>query len=584
MVRERGLGEYDVVRLVTWLRRRAASGAAPAETIALVAESASGPAPWDGDENLSPVDPEDPLLSHDVGTADFDAGGAGMPATSTGQGTGTDLAANPAATSARLAALEQENEGLREALRAVTTTAARVAAGGDGDDNGDDAGPAPTAPAPPPFGATGATVPSDATANPAATPAALLAARRVDRAYFGGYAGLAIHREMLDDDVRTEAYRKALEDNPSLVKGATVLDVGCGTGVLSLFAARGGAARVVGVDGSKRIAGLAARVAAANGRHRSQGGERGVMSVVPGAIEDLCVRGGGELPPDGGDDADAGDGSAAARLGTDGAAPGDDARASTLDHAAGPGVLAGDVGPGQVDVLVSEWMGYALLFETMLPSVLRARDRYLKPGGAVLPDRCVLRCSLATRAATGVTFWESVYGLSMAPVRDALMRDASLREAIVREVDPEALCSDEADLLSLDLTTCTERDLDFTRPFDLEVTAPSTAESPSPAAPAVAALVVWFDCTFSDRFCKESPVVLSTSPKTKATHWVQTVLALRTPLNVPAGGRVRGTVSFARSRSEHRKLDLAVTAEAVGLDGALLAGQSVTQSWTMSVS
>lgn len=39
-----------------------------------------------------------------------------------------------------------------------------------------------------------------------------------------------------------------------------------------------------------------------------------------------------------------------------------------------------------VDVLVSEWMGYCLLFESMLNSVLFARDRWLKPGGAILPD------------------------------------------------------------------------------------------------------------------------------------------------------------------------------------------------------
>ena len=46
--------------------------------------------------------------------------------------------------------------------------------------------------------------------------------------------------------VRTEAYRRALELNPSLLKGARLLDVGCGTGILSLFAARGGASHVAG--------------------------------------------------------------------------------------------------------------------------------------------------------------------------------------------------------------------------------------------------------------------------------------------------------------------------------------------------
>ena len=34
----------------------------------------------------------------------------------------------------------------------------------------------------------------------------------------------------------------------------------------------------------------------------------------------------------------------------------------------------------KVDIIVSEWMGYCLLYETMLPSVIYARDKYLKKG------------------------------------------------------------------------------------------------------------------------------------------------------------------------------------------------------------
>ena len=61
---------------------------------------------------------------------------------------------------------------------------------------------------------------------------------------------------------RTGAYRAALEGNPSLMRGKRVLDVGCGTGILSLFAARAGAQRVVAIDGSANIAKIAAQVKA----------------------------------------------------------------------------------------------------------------------------------------------------------------------------------------------------------------------------------------------------------------------------------------------------------------------------------
>jgi hypothetical protein len=54
---------------------------------------------------------------------------------------------------------------------------------------------------------------------------------------------------------------------------------------------------------------------------------------------------------------------------------------------------------------VSEWMGYALLFETMLDSVLAARDRWLRPGGVVLPDIATIYVAGATAGALGLDFW-----------------------------------------------------------------------------------------------------------------------------------------------------------------------------------
>ena len=44
----------------------------------------------------------------------------------------------------------------------------------------------------------------------------------------------------------------------------------------------------------------------------------------------------------------------------------------------------------QFDIIISEWMGYFLLYESMLDTVLEARDRYLKPGGHIFPDRATM--------------------------------------------------------------------------------------------------------------------------------------------------------------------------------------------------
>lgn len=40
----------------------------------------------------------------------------------------------------------------------------------------------------------------------------------------------------------------------------------------------------------------------------------------------------------------------------------------------------------EFDIIISEWMGYFLLYESMLDTVLLARDKYLKPGGLIFPD------------------------------------------------------------------------------------------------------------------------------------------------------------------------------------------------------
>jgi type I protein arginine methyltransferase len=94
----------------------------------------------------------------------------------------------------------------------------------------------------------------------------------------------------------------------------------------------------------------------------------------------------------------------------------------------------------KVDVIISEWMGYFLLYESMLDTVLYARDRYLVEGGIMMPDK-------ATMYITGIEdakyknekigFWEDVYGFNMSAIQQV-----ALREPLVDTVDGKAVsCS-----------------------------------------------------------------------------------------------------------------------------------------------
>ncbi len=104
---------------------------------------------------------------------------------------------------------------------------------------------------------------------------------RQDGAYFAGYAHYSIHEQMLKDKARTMTYRAWLsgqtegaallaESTPDTVidtnsvvsakilnskylEGKVVIDIGCGSGILSLFAAKAGARRVIAIDNSSVV-------------------------------------------------------------------------------------------------------------------------------------------------------------------------------------------------------------------------------------------------------------------------------------------------------------------------------------------
>lgn len=86
-----------------------------------------------------------------------------------------------------------------------------------------------------------------------------------------------------------------------------------------------------------------------------------------------------------------------------------------------PSVIRGKVediklpdGYDHVDIIISEWMGYALLYESMLDSVLHARDRFLRPEGVMAPSQCKMMfalCEAGDLFKERIGFWNDIYGM-----------------------------------------------------------------------------------------------------------------------------------------------------------------------------
>ncbi|XP_010118784.1 PREDICTED: protein arginine N-methyltransferase 8-like, partial [Chlamydotis macqueenii] len=89
----------------------------------------------------------------------------------------------------------------------------------------------------------------------------------------------------------------------------------------------------------------------------------------------------------------------------------------------------------KVDIIISEWMGYCLFYESMLNTVIFARDKWLKPGGLMFPDRAALYVvAIEDRQYKDfkIHWWENVYGFDMTCIRDVAMK-----EPLVDIVDPK---------------------------------------------------------------------------------------------------------------------------------------------------
>jgi len=106
-------------------------------------------------------------------------------------------------------------------------------------------------------------------------------------------------------------------------------------------------------------------------------------------------------------------------------------------------------------------MGFYLLHESMLDSVVLSRDKFLKPGGIMVPSQAKIFLSLVSVPNLyheRVSFWDNVCGYDMSSLKSmAIMKLIGSPTCDV--VKPENLISDVAEYAAFDLTTVTSSEL-----------------------------------------------------------------------------------------------------------------------------
>jgi type I protein arginine methyltransferase len=197
----------------------------------------------------------------------------------------------------------------------------------------------------------------------------------------------------------------------------------------------------------------------------------------------------------------------------------------------------------KVDIIISEWMGYFLLYESMLDTVLYARDKYLASDGLIFPDKATIFMAGIEDGdykEEKIGFWDNVYGFDYTP-----LKETALSEPLVDTVEIKTVVTDPSPVLTLDLYTCKPDDLAFRAPFELTCRRDDF----------VHALVAWFDIEFS---ACHKPIRFSTGPHTKYTHWKQTVLYLHEVLTVQQGEVIKCVLHNKPNEKNRRDLDIKV--------------------------
>ena len=277
--------------------------------------------------------------------------------------------------------------------------------------------------------------------------------------FVADYGQLSMHRLMLRDCVRTEAYREAIL--AAVRPGDVVLDVGAGTAIMSLLAVQAGAEKVYAVECAS-IARVARQVIARNAVEES-------IQVLEGKLESI------ELPE-------------------------------------------------PVDVIVSEWMGCYGVDENLLAPVLLGRDRWLKSGGIMIPERVDAWMAPVWDSAlhSDMGFWRSCpCGVDLSSIADGTAQEVLLGRHHVGE---ESLLAEPKRLWSTDAYECSveEARLPFVASLSFSVTRQGQ----------VSGLGAWFHADM------RQGVVLTNAPGGAGTHWGRAVFPLEETIEVCAGTEI----------------------------------------------
>lgn len=355
---------------------------------------------------------------------------------------------------------------------------------------------------------------------------------------------------MLKDTIRTDAYRDFIYANKPLFTNSTVLDIGCGTGILSMFAAKAGAKQVFAVDNSNIITRAQENVAV-NGLNDTIKLVRGKVEEVhlPWAVGAPRVR--------------------------------EQADSVSKDRAVVNGELDENHGK-KVDIIISEWMGYGLLYESMLDSVISARNRLLNPStGVMVPSHCTLHIaplSCPDYIADSIGFWDDVYGFDMRPMTEKITNDV-----IARSFAKEDVISEEsARFRTLDLRTVEVNELEWeAEGGKFEVVIGKDVED------GLDAWGIWFDTFFLPTRDAQLPTearaetwpgqderkgnAFTTGPGGKPTHWQAAMLILDRDTKkkkglqkLSKGEKIVGSVAYRKAKDNSRALEIEVGWEVVG--------------------